>query len=411
MKKLLLTAFMALLTIAGTYASRQELTITVQGKERKYCLVKSDAGFNKRIVFMLHGLGGTYNDFDANTVQAFANINFCNVILPQALPEQDETLLDLLDLISGFKPDIADLKTALTKSAWGANVYVTIDDLCKALGVTKEQLETLITNYYPQYKPYYDAGKLQINKTVYDIPFINELYTRYGWSTNSDMYVVGFSLGGAMTFHYAFAEEASSHLKKIASASGFVSKGVTVPSNYNLPTLMINSKTDEVVPFDGGFFNRPIGNFVWDIAGERTADITTINPDKPEDEQITLMDWASNPHDRFYLVNKADHTLIDDMKRLGLNIYDVIQDFLFDTHVAADEATADSKSLTVYPNPVEDIATVNMTGNYSIINMAGVTVSKGYTEGVIDMTSVNTGRYILTIETENTVNRAIIIKK
>ena len=179
MKKLLLTAFMALLTIAGTYASRQELTITVQGKERKYCLVKSDAGFNNRIVFMLHGLGGTYNDFDANTIQAFANINFCNVILPQALPEQDETLLSLLNLVRTYSPEIDNLYKALQKSAWGANVYVTIDDLCKALGgMTKEQLEIFI-KLYPQYQPYYDAGKIQINKTERVVSILRKNGLRY----------------------------------------------------------------------------------------------------------------------------------------------------------------------------------------------------------------------------------------
>lgn len=406
MKRLSLITLAALLTVAGLYARTIE-NVTIDGRDRTYAIYEPTT-YNNEVVFLLHGLGETYDDYDATAMQNFANKNKCTVVMPQALSEQDATLLELLDMIKTFQPEMGDLKQALEKSAWGANVYITIDDLCTALGISKTYLEMFVKQY-PQFKHFLDEDRIQINKDVNDRNFINNLIIFNRDNAKTKIHIVGCSLGGALAYDLGF--NTPENITKIASLSGFVSKGVTVPSNYNLPTLMINSKTDEVVPFDGGFFNRPIGNFVWDIAGERTADITTINPDKPEDEQITLMDWASNPHDRFYLVNKADHTLINDMKRLGLNIYDVIQDFLFDTHVAADEATADSKSLTVYPNPVEDIATVNMTGNYSIINMAGVTVSKGYTEGVIDMTSVNTGRYIVTIETENTVNRAIIIKK
>ena len=57
------------------------------------------------------------------------------------------------------------------------------------------------------------------------------------------------------------------------------------------------------------------------------------------------------------------------------------------------------------------MANVNMEGNYSIINMAGVTVSTGYTEGVIDMSSISAGRYILVLTSSNEVYRRIIIKK
>lgn len=411
MKKLLLTAFMALLTTAGLYAARQAYTTTIDGVTRKYVVYTPGMYQREHVVILLHGIGETYDDYDSYTMQSFATNNRCVLILPQALPEQDATLLALLDIIKTFQPEMGDLKQALEKSAWGANVYITIDDLCTALGISKTYLE-LFVKQYPQFQHFLDEGKIQINKDVNDNKFIDEIREDYSNGGYYDTNIIGCSLGGAMAYNYAF--EDPSKVKGLVDASGFVSKGVTVPSNYNIPTFVIHSKTDEIIPYDGGLFSRPTEDFVKEMAGKNThssPEVSIINEDQSEDKQIEVTDWKEAPEVLFYSVNKASHTLIYDMANLGVDVYDVIGEFLFHNPSAADEATADSKSLTVYPNPVEDIATVNKTGNYSIINMAGVTVSKGYTEGVIDMTSVNTGRYILTIETENTVNRAIIIKK
>lgn len=408
MKRLSLITLAALLTVAGLYARTIE-NVTIDGRNRTYAIYEPTT-YNNEVVFLLHGLGETYDDYDATAMQNFANKNKCTVVMPQALSEQDATLLELLDMIKTFQPEMGDLKQALEKSAWGANVYITIDDLCTALGISKTYLEMFVKQY-PQFKHFLDEDRIQINKDVNDRNFINNLIIFNRDNAKTKIHIVGCSLGGALAYDLGF--NTPENITKIASLSGFVSKGVEVPANYNLPTLVIHSETDEIVPYNGGLYSRPIGELVMDIVltnGARVPKVSIYNEGQ-EGKQITIQDWYQAPQVKFYSVEKASHTLIDDMAAIGVNIFDVIQDFLFDTHVAADEATADSKSLTVYPNPVEDIATVNMTGNYSIINMAGVTVSKGYTEGVIDMTSVNTGRYILTIETENTVNRAIIIKK
>lgn len=410
MKKLLLTSFIAIAAIAGMHAREFE-EITVDGRERTYVYYEPTTS-NNEVVLLLHGLGETYDDYDATAMQDFANKNNCTLILPQALPEQDSDLLGVLDLAGSYDSDIKLLKDQLAKSAWGANVYITIDDLCEYLGTTKQMLTLLVQSYYPQYMKYITAGKLQINQYVNDRNFINQLIIGFRENADTKFHVVGCSLGGALAYDLGF--NTPENITKIASLSGFVSKGVEVPDNYNTPTLVIHSKSDEIIPYDGGLYNRPIGAFVLDIAyktGTRIPKVTVLNSDQSTDRQITLMDWESDPHDRYYLVEQAKHNLVDDMAALGYNVYDVVADFLFDKHVAADETMADSKSLVIYPNPVENIANVNIAGKYSIINMAGVTVSKGYTEGTIDMTSVSAGRYILTIETENTVNRAIIIKK
>ena len=409
MKRLSLITLAALLTVAGLYARTIE-DVTIDGRNRTYAIYEPTT-YNNEVVFLLHGLGETYDDYDATAMQNFANKYKCRLVMPQALPEQDATLLELLDIIKTFQPEMGDLKQALEKSAWGANVYITIDDLCTALGISKTYLE-LFVKQYPQFKHFLDEDRIQINKDVVDRNFINNLIIFNRDNAKTKIHIVGCSLGGALAYDLGF--NTPENITKIASLSGFVSKGVEVPSSYKLPTLIIHSKTDQIIPFDGGLYNRPIGALALDIAnkqGDRVPKVTILNEDQDADKQITMYDWESDPHDRFYIVSKADHSLVEDMAALGYNIYDVVGDFLFDQHVAANEATADSQSLDIYPNPVESMANVNMEGNYSIINMAGVTVSTGYTEGVIDMSSISAGRYILVLTSSNEVYRRIIIKK
>ena len=141
MRKLLLTTLAVLLTTAGLYAGRQVYSMTIDGVTRKFLVYTPGMYQREHVVILLHGMGETYDDYDSNTMQSFATENKCVLILPQALPEQDETLLELLDIIKAYKPEMGDLKQALAKSAWGANVYITIDDLCTSLGISKMYLE------------------------------------------------------------------------------------------------------------------------------------------------------------------------------------------------------------------------------------------------------------------------------
>lgn len=412
MKKLLLTTLAVLLTTAGMYAGRQVYTTTIDNVTRKYVVYTPGMYQREHVVILLHGMGETYDDYDSYTMQSFATKNKCVLILPQALPEQDATLLELLDIIKAFKPEMGDLKQALAKSAWGANVYITIDDLCTALDISKMYLD-LFVKQYPQFQHFLDEGKIEINKDVNDNKFIDEIRENYSNGGYYDTNIIGCSLGGAMAYNYAF--ENPSKVRKLVDASGFVSKGVQVPSNYNIPTFIIHSDTDEMVPYEGGPFNRPIEDFIGELVQTNThgtPSIRIINQSEPREEQIYVRDWKENPEVLVYEPRKASHSLVGDLANLGVDLYETISDFLFNDPSAADEATADSKRLAIYPNPVEDIANVNIDGKYEIFNLAGVKVASGDTEnGTIDMTSLIAGRYILMLTSGNDVYRSIIIKK
>ncbi|MBO6035290.1 MAG: T9SS type A sorting domain-containing protein [Paludibacteraceae bacterium] len=412
MRKLLLTTLAVLLTTAGMYAGRMAYTTNIDGKVRSYAIY-TPTQLREHVVILLHGMGETYDDYDRSTMQAFADAHRCALILPQALPEQDETLLELLGVASGFQAELGELKEALAKSAWGANVYVTIDDLCTYLEISKSDLELYVNFLYPQFKPYLQAGKIQINKDVNDSKFIEYLRVNNNRDGACDTNIIGCSLGGAMAYKYAF--EDPSKVRKLVDASGFVSKGVEIPSNYNIPTFIIHSKTDEIVPYEGGLFNRPIEDFIGELVQTNTHGtpvIRVINPYGSYDDQVDVRDWTDDPEVLVYKPHKASHSLVNDLANIGIDLYGTIGDFLFDEPSAADEATADASALNIYPNPVENIANVSIDGKYEIFNLAGVMVASGDTEnGTIDLSSLIAGRYILMLTGSNDVYRSIIIKK
>ena len=410
MKRLSLITLAALLTVAGLYARTIE-NVTIDGRDRTYAIYEPTT-YNNEVVFLLHGLGETYDDYDATAMQNFANKNKCTVVMPQALSEQDATLLELLDMIKTFQPEMGDLKQALEKSAWGANVYITIDDLCTALGISKTYLEMFVKQY-PQFKHFLDEDRIQINKDVNDRNFINNLIIFNRDNAKTKIHIVGCSLGGAMAYDMGF--NYPMRFSKIASASGFVSKGVEVPANYNLPTLVIHSETDEIVPYNGGLYSRPIGELVMDIVltnGARVPKVSIYNEGQ-EGKQITIQDWYQAPQVKFYSVEKASHTLIDDMAAIGVNIFDVIQDFLFDTHVAADESNA--SEFAIYPNPVADELNIQSDTEYdsaTITNLAGQTMFFTVSNNKIAVGSLAKGLYIIDLVGENgTVEKAKFIKK
>ncbi|MBQ6766629.1 MAG: T9SS type A sorting domain-containing protein [Paludibacteraceae bacterium] len=410
MKRLSLITLAALLTVAGLYARTIE-NVTIDGRDRTYAIYEPTT-YNNEVVFLLHGLGETYDDYDATAMQNFANKNKCTVVMPQALSEQDATLLELLDMIKTFQPEMGDLKQALEKSAWGANVYITIDDLCTALGISKTYLEMFVKQY-PQFKHFLDEDRIQINKDVNDRNFINNLIIFNRDNAKTKIHIVGCSLGGALAYDLGF--NTPENITKIASLSGFVSKGVEVPANYNLPTLVIHSETDEIVPYNGGLYSRPIGELVMDIVltnGARVPKVSIYNEGQ-EGKQITIQDWYQAPQVKFYSVEKASHTLIDDMAAIGVNIFDVIQDFLFDTHVAADESNA--SEFAIYPNPVADELNIQSDTEYdsaTITNLAGQTMFFTVSNNKIAVGSLAKGLYIIDLVGENgTVEKAKFIKK
>lgn len=412
MKRTILTLLIITATMMASVAASYlgPVNITCDGLARKYIYYLPETaqdGENLPLVILLHGIGGYNTSFYTSEAKGMANTYHCAVMVPQALPEQDQTLLALLNVAN---PNFAN---ELKKSAWGANAYIRISDL-------DANTQALIQQYAPTY---YNAGKIQINKNVNDAKFIREAFNTLeeileiekGIDINTDkVFIVGLSLGGAMSYNYAFSTY--SNVKKLVSLSGFLSKGVSVPNDFSLPTLVFHSKTDDVVTYTGGLINRPIEDIVNEIVARNSHSAPTvkvINSDQDDNKQMTVKHWKDAPEIMFYSVNKASHTLDADMKRNGVDIFAVIGDFLFETTLPATESTA--KETSVYPNPVADVLSISSDAGFTsaiVTNLAGQRFRFAVNNNTVNVSSLAKGIYIIDlISRDGATEKSKFIKK
>lgn len=412
MKRTLLTLLIITATMVASVAASYKgpVSMTCDGFSRKfiyYLPATAQSGDKLPVIIFVHGIGAYSTQFYTTEAQKWADTNHCAVMVPQALPEQDQTLLALLGMVN------SNFANELKKSAWGANAYIRISDL-------EASTQALIQQYATDY---YNAGKIQINKNVNDAKFIREAFNTLeeileiekGIDINTDkVFIVGLSLGGAMSYNYAFS--GYSNVKKLVSMSGFLSKGVSVPNGYNLPTLVFHSKTDDVVTYNGGLINRPIEDIVNEIVARNSHSAPTvkvINSDLEDNKQMTVKHWKDAPEVMFYSVNKASHTLDADMKRNGVDIFAVIGDFLFETTLPATESTA--KETSVYPNPVADVLNIAADAEFTsaiVTNLAGQRFRFAVNNNTVNVSSLTKGLYIISLASEDgTVEKAKFIKK
>ncbi len=404
MKKTILTLFAISAAMVASMAASYlgPVNITCDGLARKYIYYLPETaqdGDNLPLVILLHGIGGYNTSFYTSEAKGMANTYHCAVMVPQALPEQDQTLLALLNVAN---PNFAN---ELKKSAWGANAYIRISDL-------DANTQALIQQYAPTY---YNAGKIQINKNVNDAKFIREAFNNLSYTLknekglnidNQQVYVTGLSLGGAMSYNYAFSSYGN--VKKLVSLSGFLSKGVSVPKGYNLPTLVFHSKTDDVVTYTGGLINRPIEDIVNEIAAANThsePEVTTLNQNK-----VTLTEWKESPTVTFYSISNASHVLEGNH---GLKIFNIIGDFLFDTDVSTKESV--TTSVSIYPNPVADALNIASDAEFTsamVTSLAGRTFRLAVNNNTVNVSSLAKGIYIIDlISRDGATEKCKFIKK
>lgn len=408
MKRTLLTLLIITATMVASVAASYigPVNMTCDGLARKfiyYLPETAQSGDKLPVIIFVHGIGAYNTQFYPTEAQKWADANHCAVLAPQALPEQDQTLLALLSMVN------SNFANELKKSAWGANAFIRISDL-------DATSQALIQQYAPAY---YNAGKIQINKDVNDAKFIREAFNKLedileserGIDINADkVYIVGLSLGGAMSYNYAFSTY--SNVKKLVAMSGFLSKGVSVPSSYNLPTLIFHSKTDDVVTYSGGLINRAIEGIVEEIAATNshsTPEISVINPESAN-KKVTVSEWKENPKVTFYAFEKANHVLEGSH---GLNIFDITDKFLFDSQVGVTESRA--AEAVIYPNPVADVLNINADAEFThatVTSLAGQTFRFNVTDNQIDVQGLAKGLYIINLmSADGTVEQAKFIKK
>lgn len=403
--------FLFLLVSAQLFAGSKTETIEVDGIERSY-IVYAPSTFDKSqshsVLVVLHGLGGSAEGFaDLFDAQALSDKFNSILLFPQALDEQNDKIMSAVELIksTGAMPE-----SVTFKNSWGAGARITMDTINKLAGMMAPLLPALIPDIV-------EKGYGELNESVDDVKFINSMLDKVDgtYNINDSIFVAGGSMGGAMTFKYAYSKDCRA--MKVCSINGFVGGGVdTVGTSIKIPVLIFNSKSDAVVKYNGGMFNGPIDGMIRTIGEQNgcTSRFVTERVDLKDDgNEVFQFGYVCDLQTevRCFISSNAEHQQFLNAKENDIDFLAEIEKFFYGReNTGCEDVTA--SELSFYPNPVENVLHCGYSGRCEVVDLMGrVVLSAEVVDGAVDLSSLTAGYYIFTLETQNQLFRARFVKK
>ncbi len=229
-------AAVVMVLVVGAWAQTEETVTTADGLERTYKLYVPPAQ-PKGIIVAMHGYGGSYDFFfgEYQITDLADQMNYI-VIAPQALPEQDQSVIST---ITAAKAMVGiDIQT---NAVWGCGMKISA----------------------PPIPPFLPSGiTIELNAAIDDEEFIRQIIeeTRMDYNLPAkNIFLFGTSMGGFMAYQYA--EKYPEDLSGIISIAG--SRGLAIDdgaSTMPLPILDFHSDQDEIVPYGGSLQGNVMGS-------------------------------------------------------------------------------------------------------------------------------------------------------
>ncbi len=269
-------------------------------------------------------------------------------------------------------------------------------------------------------------------ETVNDVSFLTELaeYLQISHNLNPDYtFATGFSNGGEMC--YMLACQAYNTFKAVAPVAGMIIQDILdgCDDSPPIPLFEIHGSQDNVTPLSGD----PNNNDGW---GAYPSILFTINY-FVEKNECTTINTETLPN-----IDNSDGSFVDSEKNLtGINnnevwYYEVVGGghdwpgawgnmdinageeawLFFQNHIDNTLSLPNFEDLEntvrVFPNPTRNVINVAINNPLEIkeiiiYNTLGVNLNLKTTDGLIDLTDLKTGIYLLSIKTL----KATIIKK
>ena len=407
MKKfiLIVTVLFTAVTSAVSENPTQK-AIQTGGFEREYLVYtpqNSKAEKPAGMIVCLHGFGRTmYDFFNEYNVSAVADSLNLIIASPQALPEQNSTVIAKANLINSFTNSPLSLQ-----SVWGCGLSVK----ASLLGI-----------------PVLDE---ELNRDVDDVDFINQIIdsvlSEYSLPPEN-IFMLGTSMGGYMTYQYALKKgDRLSGIISVAGSMGLSVKGMNYATK--LPVCDFHSLSDEVVPYYGSYnqslatitlgmnlqdvinywvktngagmpVTEPVQNYT--STNKLTVDKITY-PDPVYEVIHYRIDGA--PHNYFFRKENGD--CMDYPEEISR----FIKAHLSKTFNQIPDITA--QKIFFYPNPVQDIVHFNISaGIISGYDIAGRKLfSQSFESGQADLSFLKQGVYIIRIQSGNTIQTGRLIKQ
>lgn len=401
--------------VSGYAASTVE-SLTVDGMERSYIIYKPtsfDASKEYTTLMFLHPLGMSAEEFSqVSNPQEISDKNDALVVYPQAMDEQDKEMTEAINLISGQGIESAELAVLTTKSVWGAGARIHLSSFTDLI---PSNMASFIGMLFPNISK---NGYAELNKDVDDVKFINEVISdiQSNHNANNTIYMAGASLGGAMTYKYAFSE--GKKVSKIGVVHGFVGEGVdTANVKLDIPVCVFHSQADSVIKYNGGTFNGSILETVESIASKNGCQKGTsemLEDSKNDGNTVSLTTYPSDNNKTVYLY-LSDNVAHSQMLNGKENDIDYItrleQFFFFKDNTAVDDIQS-PVAIAIYPNPASDYISCEENGSFKIINLMGTTVLSGDTnEGKVNISTLPSGSYMFQLDNKGKVSTAHFIKR
>ncbi|HOU68133.1 MAG TPA: alpha/beta hydrolase [Paludibacteraceae bacterium] len=411
MKHLYIFLFTLFVSLAATAEPIFQYSITVDGLNREYSLILPPGFVESEkypLLIFLHPNGSEVEGFiDTFKLEEVAKNTNSIVVVPQAWDEQNTDIIGLFSQLNTY--DISYPGMSL-KHVWGAGASISTDVITSKLAAINPLLVALFPSVYPDIAA---SGKIVFNQNVDDVNFINKMIEQIEDSYVIDtdkVFMLGASMGGAMTYKYAYSSE--SKIKGAVVISGFIGNEVK-PTNMalNIPLFVIHSESDSVVDYNGGMLSASIPSIVESIAkaqGCEDAAVTDI-PNVADDGFLiksTSYDCDSTKRVLFYSIDKSTHAdfLVSNYETgpNDIDYYIESYNFLFGKRINNKVEEIVPNNDFIYPNPTIDHLYVCQSGEYKFFSLDGSVIKQGNVEnGVISVGDLNTGLYVFVLENED----------
>lgn len=388
--------FYAMVLVSGIScfaANFQKETITEN--ERSYLRFSAsnyDTSKPISLLVLLHGMGGTMNQFDSIiTAHDMPNSYNLVVVCPQALPEQDS----IVNALNSSLPIFGYPKYNLN-SVWNSGTSVPLD--------TQITNNPMFIYFFPTIAA---AGKITINSSVDDVKFINDIInsTKQNFSiADNNVFIGGYSMGGSMCYKYI--SDPRQKANAVSAIYGYKGHEVELTSTP-VPVCHFHSHDDDVVLFNGSVFNDSISKLIADLA-ENTghSDAVVENCPNIADDGISVVlnkyETSGLPKIYFYEIDHATHDNILSGATNDIDITEKMLNFFGMEKIATGLNFSKTNNLKIYPNPATDYLVTSEGGRYQIFNLLGEVVANGQTtaDAKISLNGLIQGIYILNLQTD-----------
>ncbi|GHT48813.1 hypothetical protein AGMMS49982_00850 [Bacteroidia bacterium] len=405
-KRIGISAILCVAAMNFAAAGLVKKTFSAGDFERKYLIyTPNNPQYSQPsgILVCLHGLNSTMNDFfDTYNVSKMADAMNFIVLAPQALPEQSATVINTASLVSLIMPSEFSLN-----AVWGCGLKVKVN----LFGAT--------------------LFEAVLNSNVDDTEFINSLINstlRTYPTAASNVFMLGTSMGGYMSYQFAVAH--GEKLSGLISLAGSMGLSINPAGNKaKVPICDFHSTTDEVVPYSGAmeqagatiYLAKPKSEVIqyW-VANNSAGAPVSENVHNYSSNNGVTVEKITYPSAKYevihYKMTGAEHSRF--LRKASGDCMDHIEEItkFIVAHAASNPTGIDiptEQPELFYPNPARDVVYFAAeAGNVTIYDLTGrVILSNPFCLRQLDVSSLPSGVYIMSIQSDGIVRTSKLVKR